>query len=643
MFARIVAAAGGWTSAGCALVRRRWCRLLLAGWAWLSAAGGGTAATDARGNAAPTPLSPSAIVPARDGATVFVACATAHEILQLDPAGAILRRIKVPGPPSGLAISRDGKRLAVTCAAPQSTLCVIDVASGAITSRFAAGHTAIAPLFSADGNTLYICHRFNNEVAFFDLRTRKLLARVAVDREPVAAALTGDGRRLFVANHLHNTSALAPSVDARVTVIDTVERRVIRALSLPNGSDLLLGIALSPDGRHVAVTHNLARFTMPTTQVDRGWMNTAALTLIDAARLEVINTVLLDNLERGAANPWAVGWSGDGQRLVVTHAGTHELSVIDFPGLLAKLEALPEAMAAGQTPDYTRATNVRADVPNDLAFVVGLRERVKLRGNGPRALALVDNTAWVPGYFSDSIDRLDLAAPPSRSVSLALGPPVAMSAERRGEMLFNDATLCFQQWQSCASCHSHDARVDGLNWDLLNDGIGNAKNAKSLLWAHRTPPAMSTGVRDSAETAVRSGVKFILFAVPSDDAAAALDAYLKSLAPIPSPWLESGRLSKAAQRGRKLFESPKVGCAMCHPPGLFTDLQSYDLGLRDRAGGLLDTPTLVEVWRTAPYMHDGSAPTVRDVLLRNPHDQHGATRHLTEREIDDLAAYVLSL
>jgi len=53
---------------------------------------------------------------------------------------------------------------------------------------------------------------------------------------------------------------------------------------------------------------------------------------------------------------------------------------------------------------------------------------------------------------------------------------------------------------------------------------------------------------------------------------------------------------------------------------------------------------LIEVWRTAPYLHDGSAATIRDVLLtRNPKHSHGATSNLSPQEIEDLCAYVLSL
>src|SRR4029077_21110157 len=106
---------------------------------------------------------------------------------------------------------------------------------------------------------------------------------------------------------------------------------------------------------------------------------------------------------------------------------------------------------------------------------------------------------------------LDLARDARSSATIELQSPLALSPERKGEMYFNDATLCYQGWQSCASCHSADARVDGMNWDLLNDGMGNPKNVKSLLFCFQTPPVMSMGVRSDAAAAIRAGIRHILF------------------------------------------------------------------------------------------------------------------------------------
>jgi cytochrome c peroxidase len=282
-----------------------------------------------------------------------------------------------------------------------------------------------------------------------------------------------------------------------------------------------------------------------------------------------------------------------------------------------------------------------------LPFLTGARERVKLpEGNlGPRALTIIGRKVYVANYFSDTLNVINLDAPQSGVESISVGPKREMDVVRKGELYFHDATICFQGWQSCSSCHPGDARVDGFNWDLLNDGIGNPKNTKSLLLAHKTPPVMSLGVRGTAETAVRAGIKFILFTNQPEEVLSAIDEYLKSLKPVPSPYLVNGKLSDAAKRGKQLFSN--TGCADCHVPGLYTDLRPHDVGTRasyDRPADKFYTPTLIEIWRTAPYLHDGSAATMRDVVTtRNPHNEHGETSGLSSQEIDDLCTYVLSL
>jgi cytochrome c peroxidase len=58
----------------------------------------------------------------------------------------------------------------------------------------------------------------------------------------------------------------------------------------------------------------------------------------------------------------------------------------------------------------------------------------------------------------------------------------------------------------------------------------------------------------------------------------------------------------------------------------------------------IDTPTLYGVWNSAPYLHDGSAGTLPEVLTsRNEGDVHGATSHLDDGQIEDLVQYLSSL
>ena len=560
----------------------------------------------------------------------------------------ISRSIKVPNAPLGLALARDGKTLYVTCAAPESTVCVVDTGKGEVTARIPAGHTTLAPVLSPDGRLLFVCNRFNNEVACVDLATHQVLTRVNVPREPIAADITPDGRFLFVANHLPVGPANANIVAASISVIDVAASTVCREIQLPSGTTLVRGLRVSPDGRHVAVVHQLSRFHLPTTQLDRGWVNTSAVSLIDVAGLKLINTVLLDEIVRGAANPWAIAWNADGRTFYVTHAGTHELSVVDFQALLAKLQRL-DAPETSRQVAYTAVSRTAADVQNDLSFLLGLRQRIRLSGTdrGPRGLAIIGSHAWLANYFSDTLAIVDLAAPGVLPQTVALAAPMELTRVRRGELLFNDASICFQGWQSCSSCHSHDARVDGLNWDNLNDGMGNPKNSKSLLDAHRTPPSMWLGVRADASIAVRAGIRNSMFTVQPAEHAEALDDYLQSLQPIPSPRLVTGALSPAAQRGKELFASQAVGCANCHEGPSFTDQRFHNVGTAgktDKPQDRFDTPSLTETWRSGPYLHDGRAVTVKEVITTfNPADRHGTTSQLSAREIEDLAEFVLSL
>jgi len=57
----------------------------------------------------------------------------------------------------------------------------------------------------------------------------------------------------------------------------------------------------------------------------------------------------------------------------------------------------------------------------------------------------------------------------------------------------------------------------------------------------------------------------------------------------------------------------------------------------------VNVPTLLGLWATAPYLHDGSAPTLFDVLDRNVDDLHGTTSTLDAQQRSDLVEFLKSL
>ncbi len=578
-------------------------------------------------------VGPSALVASRDGRWLCVAEADQHRISLVDVAtGKRAHSIAVPGEPTGLAISPDGQILYASCAATVSTICGIDLGSAQMVFTATAGHSSSALAITPDGKQLYVCNLHQDDVSLIDIPLRREIARIRAVREPCAIALTPDGSVALVAN-LVAVGAYPGRMAAEITLFDTANRQRSR-IELPNGSSSVRGICVSPDGRFGYAVHVLGRFNLPTTTLDRGWMNTNALSIIDVAQRKRIATVLLDDVNRGAANPWGVTTSANGGKIIISHSGTHELSIIDTEAMQAKLS-------------HVQGTAGDKEVSDDLMFMTGIRKRIALSGHGPRGIAVIGDRIYAASYFSDAIEIVELKTKePGLAGWIALGPKPMLTQQRRGQFLFADASICFQGWQSCTSCHPN-SRVDGLTWDLLNDGIGNPKRTRNLVGAHaQRHPVMAMGIRGSAEVAVRAGIRYILYAVRPEEEAVAIDEYLRSLQPVPSPFLVAGQPSPAAARGRQLFEGERLDCASCHRGPWRTDGKLHDVqsrGAFDKPTDRFQTPRLIELWRNAPYFHDGRYQTLEEVLTKGNHGLGTVQPPLSQAELGDLLAFLRSL
>ncbi|MCH5373793.1 MAG: PIG-L family deacetylase, partial [Planctomycetes bacterium] len=247
-------------------------------------------------------LGPIDVVASPDDATLYVVEYDGKRIDAIDvAAGKVARSIACPASPTGLALSADGSKLFVTWGGPEGIVGVVDAVSGAVINQIPVGHTPAAPVVSPDAKRLYVCNRFTNDVSVIDLATNKEIQRVPAIREPVSAAITSDGERLFVCNLLPVDPADSYDVAAEITVIDTGSLKT-QNIRLLNGSSSVYGICISPDGKYAYVAHILSRYQMPTTQLERGWMNTNALSILDVAGKSLVNTVLLDDIDLGAGD-----------------------------------------------------------------------------------------------------------------------------------------------------------------------------------------------------------------------------------------------------------------------------------------------------------------------------------------------------
>lgn len=297
-------------------------------------------------------------------------------------------------------------------------------------------------------------------------------------------------------------------------------------------------------------------------------------------------------------------------------------------------------------------------------------------GLAPQALAVSADggTLYVHNALDRSVGVYDLRPLVERGeVTLPLtGTLRSVAVERlapqvlRGKQLFYDARdtrLARDGYLSCATCHD-DGAHDGRIWDLtgLGEGLrntislrGRAGGQGRLHWSANFDEvqdfegqiralAAGTGLMSDADFAAGTRSQ------PLGDAKAgrsadldALAAYLGSLsASASSPYRDpSGALTAGAAAGRVVFAA---ACASCHRGDAFTDsdaLVPHDVGTIKvssgaRLGGTLtgiDTPTLRDVWATAPYLHDGSAATVEDAIRAH------ANLILSAGELADVAAF----
>lgn len=604
-------------------------------------------------------LSPEHIYIDKSTHKIYIGLATYPGIAVYDiDAAEILGMIPMPSPVSGLIVDEKEQVLYAGSKGGKTEVYVYDLGKGRAGKSIITGYGPSKMAISEKTGMLFVANRFSNDVSLIELKSQKEIKRIPVDREPVSLALSPDGSLLAVANLLPSQSATRSYISANVSLIDAVSLHMIKSIALPNGAFAIKDILFSNDGDYIYATHLTGRYNVLTSQIEKGWINTNALSIIDAKTQNLYTTVLLDDIYKGAANPCGLAVSEDGKKLLVAISGTNELFVIDRLGMHQRIEGSKGKLTTSQTAvPVSRGGNdiqlfedpgkmepihvLFENIPNELSFLAPVRQRIKLKGKGPARIVTYKNTIYISSYFSDGMDVLRLKGGVIENDFVEIGSKdISLSQARYGEMLFHNADFCFQQWQSCASCHPGNGRVDGLNWDLMNDGIGNPKNTKSLLYTHATPPAMITGIREDATVCVRAGFKYIQFFDAQEEKAQAVDAYLKSLKPIPSPHLEDGKLSHSAKLGKKLFE--EGSCIQCHSGPYFTNMQQYEMGTLGKYDkqNRWDTPTLIEIWRTAPYLHDGRYANLEDVFKV---EKHGLKESLTAEEIGQLTAYLLSL
>ncbi len=498
----------------------------------------------------------------------------------------------------------------------RSQIVVLDGSSLAQLARFDVAGEPWAVLPSADGKALWVADFDGDRVLRLDAVTGKQEATSAAMNRPSCLARPAEGNLVYAVSFR----------TGEVAVLDS-DGSLVRRLDAPSQLNQCRSATLGPDGL----------LYMPQTRSD----TSLGGRMFDRSVFPVI--AVADPRDGGVT----VGFWPD--LLVVPPHRPVEVAVDQHAVYLASAGS-DDVLAIDRARGFAIWHTPRVGLePGGIALDVGGERLFVLTLTGQEIVTLDAKTGQI-------LARVRFAHDPT--------PP----SLARGRYLFGTATdkrITKDQWMSCAVCHP-EGDQDGRQWNLGDGPL----DTRSLRGCVETAPLHLTARLDEIQDTfqfTRMTLAGQWFVPPDemrdplgpsnagiDPDLDALAAYVGSLRPRKPPKPPAGSLPLIA-RGRELFFSKQTGCATCHPPPWYTDSGTrdargrflrHDVGTRQpdesQKHSLLDTPALVGLRRSEPYLHHGRAKTLEAVFSAefNPQDKHGRTSHLTREDIHAMAEFL---
>lgn len=569
-----------------------------------------------------------------DGSRLLVANTDNGTVTLIDTAKReVIREIPVGAKPEGVTWIGAGPRAAATLYAG-SAVVLFDVDAGQVIRMLPVKVEPYGIVANKAGTRLWATHEYPGVVSEIDVEKGSVIREIPAGSHTRGIALSPDEKRLYVSEfytgYLH--------------AIDIESGKVVDSWKGHSTDNLCRQVVVHPRRPKAYLAH--IRSIIKT--IDGAGSIFPQLSVCDLKPREDRRRVSFGmdtfNGIYVVTNPWEVALSPDAKRLYIIYAGTNDMNICDLiDDDYKEIERVGEAVRIGKNP---RAIRVSPD------------------GKSVYVYNAMDFNVTVHTPTMQKLATIKTCDPPKT-------PEWVL-----GKVLFNTANppLTSRRWIACSSCHPdglHDARV----W---NNPEGMRKTTALMAMAH-THPLHWSADRDEVqdfEYTIRSklmggsglvkgpirgkkGFEKAELNETMSNRSKELDAlaiYCNSFeAPLSPHVLAPGKLTPEAERGKAIFLRGDVGCATCHSGPFFSDstLQKpykiHDVGTgnddpTEKMGPLYDTPTLLGIYRTAPYLHHGKAKTLLDVVTtQNKGDKHGKTSHLAKRDLEDLVAFLKSL
>ncbi|MGF1453674.1 MAG: PKD domain-containing protein [Opitutales bacterium] len=517
------------------------------------------------------------------------------------------------------------------------------------------GSAPIGIVSSPDGSTVYTTIEArggatqetlgNGGLLSYDASSRNLSGSLALGPTPRGIAVTADGSRVLVTRFISGaTAGQIWDVDAASLTLnqtyflsgDQADRTGNKGPGVPN---YVASVTIDPQGQ-------FAWYTAVKVDSINGSLFLGDMTHDQTVRAMVGRIELSSNAESldhrididNADSPVAVTFSDRGDYAFVALQGSNQISIFDNLELVST--------PASET-SKSQIGRIRTDLAPQ-AIVSDFATNKIITKNLMGRSATVHNLTnfFQGGDLTPNRTDVVTVANERMTADVLLGKQIFYNAADEGGP--NGVNrMSFESYISCASCHV-DGSQDGVVWDFTQRGEG-LRNTVDL----RGRRGMGHGnvhwsgnfdeIEDFLLDIVNQfdGTGFPHGVTPNaplgepnagDPEMAALAAYLTSLgnSSLPrSPYRGSdGGLTTEALAGKAVFESAGMDCMSCHSGPDYTDSMVglgnlHDVGtIRSTSGQRLDsgplpgvdTPTLLGVWNTAPYLHDGAARSLSEVF-----------------------------
>ena len=521
-------------------------------------------------------------------------------------------KLKRGSKPYGIAFKPDGSGALVTLEG-SGELVEIDL-DGTVRSRLHLGGTPHAIAISSDSKKAYITNLISNQqhglISVVDLTNFKLAHQIKLPLD--SQTLDGEDRARGLPNFL-NSIVISP--DQSVAWVTGVKHNILRGLYRD-------GLPLTFDSTVRAIT-----------------------TEIDLKDYKITATIDHNN----KSMPIAVAFSPIGDYAFIALEGSNSIDIRD-----------------AYSKELVGSIDNTGFAPAGLTF----------NSNGSRLIVhnfLSRNVAVYDTYTI--INSTVFSSKHINNVSTVYREKLPKKVLKGKQLFFNAATplMSLDGYLSCASCH-RDNGHDGQVWDFtqFGEGLRNTISIKgkagmahgNLHWSANFDEvqdfeqqirklAFGRGLIGDSNIDIED--KYSALGLPKKGLSEKLDAlsaYVSSLTSFGrSPYRDiSGELTETAKLGEQVFKAKN--CMSCHSGKNFTDSTTtllHDVGTIKKTSGKasgkklvgIDTPTLRGLWNTAPYFHDGSAKTLKDVFKDK--SNHGDTKDLSEEELEQLISYLLQV